>query len=744
MRSFTRYASRPVSAIRRWLMPPIASQEAGHQVILLTDRLLLGTVGFWWLGLLLLAVFRTGHQLNLLIGLGASLLLLGARELLRRGQAVPAAALGVGLGWTVFTLYMYNLGTPYSVHLLGYMAVVIFAAWVSGARVGLVITLFSAIAAYALARGEIAGLLPSAERMSPLVLIVDLVAYLGIATLLIALTRANFVRALRLAHDEVASRREAEAALRDLNTTLEQRVAQRTAALRESEERWLRLLALSPDGVSVVDRAGRFLYCNEQLAYLYGQKSAAEMVGRTAAEYLPPPVYSALYRKAAALLEPDGQIARDIEIVIEQPSGTRIHAEYSVARVPWPGALNDEAFLSLLRDVTRRKAAEEELLRYRDHLAELVEERTRELQAEIAERTAAQAALQRSEASLKAAERLARLGSWERDLSTDRYFFSDEMYRIFGLDQQDPDATSDRFWSMLHHDDRDTAYALFKAVVETGAPHEATHRIVTPAGEGRVVRALTQLTRHADGRPATVRGTVQDITEQEQTRVALAERVKELSTLGKLGYLVSFRHPLDEIIQIYLDRLVELANVDLAQVFLLREGRLHQAGISANRPIKDDAQVPVLEVGECLCGTAAAEGRTVYAREIEGDLRCTCTDCHANGIHSLVALPLRGGEGVFGVLALGAVAADAFADQLDFWETAVDLLAGRLQNALLYQETRDRAAGLEETVAERTRELQAERDRTQAILETVGESVVVLDQDGCVLYANPATLCQRG
>jgi PAS domain S-box-containing protein len=60
------------------------------------------------------------------------------------------------------------------------------------------------------------------------------------------------------------------------------------------------------------------------------------------------------------------------------------------------------------------------------------------------------------------------------------------------------------------------------------------------------------------------------------------------------------------------------------------------------------------------------------------------------------------------------------------------------------KEVQERAAGLEEAVVERTRELQTERDRTQAILETLGESVVVVDNDGIVLFANPATAALSG
>jgi len=62
----------------------------------------------------------------------------------------------------------------------------------------------------------------------------------------------------------------------------------------------------------------------------------------------------------------------------------------------------------------------------------------------------------------------------------------------------------------------------------------------------------------------------------------------------------------------------------------------------------------------------------------------------------------------------------------------------------LYQELQHYVEDLEQTVEQRTRELQAERDRTHSILQALGEAVVVADLDGTIQYANPAAIVLTG
>jgi two-component system cell cycle sensor histidine kinase/response regulator CckA len=67
-----------------------------------------------------------------------------------------------------------------------------------------------------------------------------------------------------------------------------------------------------------------------------------------------------------------------------------------------------------------------------------------------------------------------------------------------------------------------------------------------------------------------------------------------------------------------------------------------------------------------------------------------------------------------------------------------------METAQLYQKLQQYADSLEATVAERTLELQSERDRTQSILEALGEAIVVADLEGTIQYVNPAVVALTG
>lgn len=852
MSQLPKYSRSIRSGLRRWVAPVADDDSVKARTGALISTLLLIAAVLWSSSVILMLLLKTGNRANITLALIGSALLLLVRELVRRGRMTLATTLGIATFWAVITAFHYNLGTPFSVHLFGYLMLVIVAAWLSGAGGGIAASLLSVAGIYVLARAERAGLLPPPVPMQPLSLALNMVAYLGASFALFYLARSNFERALGEVQAELARRKEAEAALCDLNATLEQQVAERTRGLLESEERyrdlyenaplahfsvgpdarirrcnrqasrllgysveqlvgrpvfdlyadtphgkpkarqvfqrflahapvadeelqmakadgtliWISLsvaavldatgrviesrssvvdisarkqaeealhvseeryrtlLALSPDGVVVLDNGGRILLCNEQLAEVCGRARAEDMFGHHAIEFLAPGMYESLFAGAAAVLEGGRDVVRNIEGAVVGCGGQVVDMEYSVARVPWSSAPQGEAFVCVARDMTRRKADHAELERYRDQLEAMVQARTVELQ--------------RTAESLAEAERIAHVGSWEWDLQTGERHWSDEARAIFGVGPDDPEATRINIWNAVVEDDRDAVEAGYARALATGRTFDMTYRIRRPSGEMRTVRGRAEMTRDAAGRTVRVQGMVQDVTEHEQAKAALRQRADDATALQELGRLVSLSLPFDDIITPHLDNLLAHVAIDMAQIFLVRDGRLHLAGA---RTILADgvAEMPRLMAGECLCGLALAERQTIYSGDVDRDGRCIFDHCHVRGVHSLAALPLRNGDQIIGVLSVGALERDAFDNRLEFLGIVADLVAVRLHNALLHQEIREHAAGLSETVAERTRELQAERDRTHAILETVGESVVVTDQDGQVLFANPAT-----
>ena len=515
------------------------------------------------------------------------------------------------------------------------------------------------------------------------------------------------------------------------------------AELQASEEHVRALLAMSPDGISVVDQTGRILTCNEQFARMHGYEHSREIIGRHAAEVTGPEAYARVFSEVAAAFAAGERVVRGIEVEAFRRDGATVTTEYSVAQAPWPDAPGGVAFISNIRDITRRKALLAELAHHRAHLEGLILERTRDLEAEIAERAAVQATLQRSAANLVEAERIAHLGSWEIDLATDELRLSDEMTHIFGFDLRARPALRADIGNAIHPDDRSAVQAALVNAMQPDQVYDCQYRIVLPGGETRVVCARGEVLRDAEGRPTHLRGVMQDVTEQERIKQALDQRVKELSSLQALSSVANLRLSVEETIRLALEKIVTLAGLDMAKLFLLRENCLYQAGVRFSKRVLETPS-QIFTLGECLCGSAVRDGRPVYAEDIENDERCSRTYCLVQGLRSVVALPLHSGEAIIGALALGSVTRDAFADRLTFLETAAGQIAVGLQNALLLQEIRDRSAGLAEIVAERTRELQTERDRTQAILETVGESVIVTDPDGQVLFLNPAAATLTG
>ncbi len=142
--------------------------------------------------------------------------------------------------------------------------------------------------------------------------------------------------------------------------------------------------------------------------------------------------------------------------------------------------------------------------------------------ATLSEREAGRQALASTASRLGEAQALAHIGSWEWDIGRDIVVWSEELYHVFGLDQDRPERlTYATYLGLVHPDDRQLADEGVRRALEDGRPYSLEHRIVRPDGDERIVASRGRVV--FDGRkPVTMMGTGQDVTEARQV-----ERLRE-------------------------------------------------------------------------------------------------------------------------------------------------------------------------------------------------------------------------
>ncbi len=184
---------------------------------------------------------------------------------------------------------------------------------------------------------------------------------------------------------------------------------------------------------------------------------------------------------------------------------------------------------------TRHEFDEEEialLQAFADHAAIAIEKarlygqakrHAEELGKEIAERTRVEEDLRKNQRNLAEAQRIAHIGSWECNIKTGQLSWSDEVYRIFGLERPDFGGTYEDFCKRVHPEDRGRVARVLEEAQRRYKGYSIEHRIVRPHGEVRIVHEQAEIKCGGRGEACYLVGTVQDITERVRAEEALRE-----------------------------------------------------------------------------------------------------------------------------------------------------------------------------------------------------------------------------
>jgi PAS domain S-box-containing protein len=101
---------------------------------------------------------------------------------------------------------------------------------------------------------------------------------------------------------------------------------------------------------------------------------------------------------------------------------------------------------------------------------------------------------------------------WDWDVVTDRVTWSEELYRLYGLEPREFRASYQAFMERVHPADRERVGQIVGQALRDGQPFEFEHRLVRPDGSVRMLHAAGAVERAVDGRVLRMHGTSVDVT----------------------------------------------------------------------------------------------------------------------------------------------------------------------------------------------------------------------------------------
>jgi len=160
---------------------------------------------------------------------------------------------------------------------------------------------------------------------------------------------------------------------------------------------------------------------------------------------------------------------------------------------------------------------------------------------DVTDRKRAEQELGQSEAYLSEAQRLSHTGSWGWNASTGKVVWSQEHFRILGLDPHETTPSADVFWKKVHPDDRIGLQRAFESAIRDKRDFEREFRIIMPDSSIRHLHGVGHAILNKANELVEFMGSTMDITERKRAEAALQEaraeleRVSRVTTMGELA-----------------------------------------------------------------------------------------------------------------------------------------------------------------------------------------------------------------
>lgn len=282
-------------------------------------------------------------------------------------------------------------------------------------------------------------------------------------------------------------------------------IAKQFSELKAQEQKLIDAQSMAHLGSWEINLSTGDISCTDELFYIFGYKPGE--IELTYDEFLNilTPKYRDVIKDALQNCVNDPESDISIECSGIKKDGSEIYLRIQGRLVENSTNLVTGTVL----DITTIKQHEEEIRSLNIDLERRVEERTRELEE--------------SRDLLASAQKIAKIGSWSRNMVDDNVVWSDEQFRIYGLEPGVVEPVPDLAMSFIHPDDRDRVMQSIATSMKAEDRIYEEYRIIDVNGIIKDVVADGSIERDVNGKVTNLHGTVQDVSEQKKAQKKLAE-----------------------------------------------------------------------------------------------------------------------------------------------------------------------------------------------------------------------------
>ena len=293
---------------------------------------------------------------------------------------------------------------------------------------------------------------------------------------------------------------------------------------RENESRFRVLIEQANDAVCIIDASGRIIEVNPASCLLFGY-SREEFLQLS----MPALLFEEDLKKHPLRIDDlkAGKAVRN-ERIFKAKDGIQIETEVNSKM------LENGNIIMFAHDISERKHAQHKLIESESHLAE--------------------------------AQLLAKTGSWNFDVKTERLTWSEELYNIFSTDRQKFTGTRASLLEFIDEKDKASVLQAMKQAQKTGAPFTAEYNITTSKGEKRVILGHGHSEKDDQGNIIRMFGTTQDITKSKLAETKLIRSEARLKEAQAIAHSSSWEIDLINNIHTWSDELYNIYGINKDEV----------------------------------------------------------------------------------------------------------------------------------------------------------------------------------